>query len=703
MPSSSAERVRAGAYLPVSVAAGLLAGSSTLFFAFTCPWLAEHVSLAFPPCVAVTFLFVMANFTMATFMDAGVLPRANEDEDKDDDFRAPLYKNVEVRGIQVRMKWCASCHFYRPPRCSHCSVCDHCVEDFDHHCPWVNNCIGRRNYRFFFLFLLTLTVHMVAVFSGGLLYVLEHLEDLWALRAAVTLAVMSVTGLFFIPVVGLACFHLVLVARGRTTNEQVTGKFQGGVNPFTRGCCSNVEFVLCSPITPRYTGKPGKRPPVRVQPPFQKPESLKRSPGKVGDNGIQNKSPPSKQQSPRVLSVPEFKRPSTPPPLPPKPDPVLLKSHLAALEESLLHSQSVGPPGQNLSKMGQILESPSRVHYQVPREQMRKRENIHFPMTCRSQDQSSESSLDQIDKQTPISVHSLLQSSTLPLNSLTLNSRSLSLKHAHRRGDRAHVLGQRPEPLASRPSQSVLSGRSGSLSYDSLLSPAELAQRGAYPLSYRAPFLPMDMGGRGPVDPQRPAPRTCSPVFMAASRRSPQHREASPVHYDNLPKGLMGSIQEMEEREKQQQQHQQLLLQPQLRPQMPTQDPLGVYDTPGRRSLPHESSSRGPTPPAYGSREFLMSSAAYGYSSRTQPACSSTSSLSRAPRTSTSPLGSNVALQGRSLSPSIYRSLERQAQRSPSTLPGPLPTSSYTTHKALAFSTTSEQQDSDPKYPVNES
>lgn len=59
---------------------------------------------------------------------------------------------VPPQNVDNPVSICKNCIAPKPTRTHHCSVCRRCVLKMDHHCPWLNNCVGHYNHRYFFLF-----------------------------------------------------------------------------------------------------------------------------------------------------------------------------------------------------------------------------------------------------------------------------------------------------------------------------------------------------------------------------------------------------------------------------------------------------------------------------------------------------------------------------------------------------------------------
>ena len=212
----------------------------------------------------VVFLFATA------FSDPGIIPRQpplppigkGGDPGNFDDFEE-VTKEVDGRLIthKVLRRWCYTCHLLRPPRASHCSRCDCCIERHDHHCPWTGTCIGGRNYRYFYGFLVCAT--LVALYSLVLCVAELALAAVaagndddsltggdqamsGAAKSYYMSVLMGVYAALLLCCVGpLCCYHSQLIAKEETTHERIRGK--NVVSPYDQGCPQNTRTVLCGP------------------------------------------------------------------------------------------------------------------------------------------------------------------------------------------------------------------------------------------------------------------------------------------------------------------------------------------------------------------------------------------------------------------------------------------------------------------------
>ena len=167
-------------------------------------------------------------FVRTATSDPGVLPRNIHLGQVRKNFQIPqeYYNTITLPAPQttrgdplatIELKYCTTCRIWRPPRTSHCSTCEACILTHDHHCIWVNNCIGQRNYRYFLVFLASAVVSSALLVANCSVHLSHHTRKPSEVPVAILLVIYAGLSLAY-PLL-LLLYHILLKGRQQTTRE----------------------------------------------------------------------------------------------------------------------------------------------------------------------------------------------------------------------------------------------------------------------------------------------------------------------------------------------------------------------------------------------------------------------------------------------------------------------------------------------------
>lgn len=151
-----------------------------------------------------------------------------------------------IKDTEYSLPFCETCQIVRDVRVFHCNRCNRCILRHDHHCEFVNNCVGKYNHCKFLKFIISAALHSTFIAVYCLLYMIRQFDsDETVLKEPahiISIVIFVIAILISLSMVFFVFQHIVLISSNVTTSESIRKKYRK--NAFDRGCCLNWKEML---------------------------------------------------------------------------------------------------------------------------------------------------------------------------------------------------------------------------------------------------------------------------------------------------------------------------------------------------------------------------------------------------------------------------------------------------------------------------